>query len=476
MSDPLGSLPLALAAAGGRVDQFEARQLVAAGLTLLQRCAPLARALLGRRAAILAPTSPQFLVALAACEGRGAVLVNPLAAAAEVAHQCADADVGAVFTVSAMAAKVPAGLPVVVLDDAPRSATVQLDDRTLTVDLGSHFALELAGDTETPGRDEEAAIVYTSAMAGTPLGAVLTHANLLANGRATVEAAQLGPDDHCLAVLPYSHLFGLTVTLSAPLLAGGRTTTMARFNPLKALELLETAGITMLVGVPAVFIGLLAAIERRGGVRPAALRVAICGGAPLPPAVQVQWEAATGVPLRQGYGLTEASPVCLFNRVDRENRIGTLGVAYPGCEVTIRDPRTSAPLAAGESGEICVRGALVGPGYVRNGELGLTQVAGWLHTGDRGHMDGDGYVSFEGVLKPMFTRNGFNIYPAELERVIATMPGVASVEVRPIPDPVKEHDIGVTVHGETTVEAVKAWCEALLSAYKQPSEITIVPA
>jgi long-chain acyl-CoA synthetase len=476
MSDPLASLPLALAAAGGRVDQYEARQLVAAGLTLLQRCAPLARALLGRRAAILAPTGPHFLVALAACEGRGAVLVNPLAAAAEVAHQCADADVGAVLTVSALAAKVPAGLPVVLLDEAPRSATVQLDERTLTVDLGSHFALELAGDAETPGRDEEAAIVYTSAMAGTPIGAVLTHANLLANGRSTVEAARLTADDHCLAVLPFSHLFGLTVTLSAPLLAGARTTTMARFNPLKALDLLESSGITMLVGVPAVFIALLAAAERRGGVRPDALRLAICGGAPLPVAVQERWEAVTGVALRQGYGLTEASPVCLFNRVDRPNRPGTLGVAYPDCEVTIRDPRTSAPLGTGESGEICVRGALVGPGYVRNGDAGLKQVAGWLHTGDRGRMDAEGVVTFEGLLKPMFTRNGFNIYPAELERVIGTMPGVSAVEVRAIPDPVKEHEVGVRVHGDVTVDAVKAWCEALLSAYKQPSEVTIVPA
>ena len=474
MRDPLASLSLALAAGGGHVDALPVRQLVAAGVTLLQRCAPLTRALVGRRAAILAPTGPQFVVALAACEGRGAVLVNPLAAAAEVAHQCADADVGAVFTVAALAARVPAGIPVVLLDEAPRRVTVHVGGATLDVDLGSHVGLVLEGDRDVEGSDEEAAIVYTSAMAGVPLGAILTHGNLLANGRATVAAARMTADDHCLALLPWSHLFGLTVTLTAPALAGARVTTMARFHPLRAIEALETQAITTLVGVPAVYASLLAAIERRGGVRPDALRLAICGGAVLPPAVQERWEAATGVPLRQGYGLTEAGPVCLFNRVDAPNRIGTLGCAYPGAEVTIRDPRTSAPLGTGEPGEICVRGALVGPGYVRNGDAGLRHVAGWLHTGDRGRMDADGWVTFDGVLKPMFTRNGFNVYPAEIERTLALMPGVVRVEVRAIPDAAKEHQVGVVVHGAVTETAVRAWCERLLSAYKQPGVVEIV--
>jgi long-chain acyl-CoA synthetase len=415
-------------------------------------------------------------VGLAACEGRGAVLINPLAAPAEVAHQCADADVGAVFTVAALAPRVPAGLPIVLLDEAPRRARVHLDDRTLDVDLGSHVGLALEGDTEEPGSDEEAVVVYTSAMAGTPLGAILTHRNLLANARGTIDAARLTAADHCLAVLPFSHLFGLTVTLAAPLLAGARTTTMPRFHPLKALDLLERAGVTMLVGVPAVFVALLAAIERRGGVRPDALRVAICGGAPLDPGIQTRWEAATGVPLRQGYGLTEASPVCLFNHVDAPNRIGTLGTAYPGCDVSIRDPRTSAPLPAGTSGEICVAGDTVGPGYVRGGDAGLRRVAGWLHTGDRGRMDADGVVRFEGLVKPMFTRNGFNIYPTELERTIALLDGVRTVAVTGVPDALKEHEIAVAVTGDTTEAAVRAWCEALLSAYKQPGTITIAPA
>jgi long-chain acyl-CoA synthetase len=290
-----------------------------------------------------------------------------------------------------------------------------------------------------------------------------------------VQATQLSSADHVLALLPFSHLFGMTVTLSAPLLAGARVTTMGRFNPLKAVDLLIEQGITMFVGVPAVFIAMLTAIERRGGtIDVPALRVCICGGAALPVWVQRKWEVATGCALRQGYGLTEASPVCLFNRVDAPNRIGSLGTAYPGAEVTIRNPTTSAELPIGASGEICVRGALVGPGYVSGNERGLRRVDGWLHTGDRGSMDADGHVAFEGLIKPMFTRNGFNIYPAELVRVIGAMPGVERVEVTGVPEPQKENEIELTVHGAVDDAAVRAWCESNLASYKQPTRITVV--
>jgi long-chain acyl-CoA synthetase len=475
MMNPLGLLPLAMAARGGSVDGVPASQLVAAGLTLLQRYAPLARALYGKRAALLLPTSPQFLVGLAASDGRGAVLLNPLAAPAELAYQLEDANVGAVFTIAALAGKLPVDLPRVLLDGAPRSATWQDGAKSLEIDLGSHVGLELEGDADGPDSEDEAAIVYTSAMQGQPLGAILTHHNLLSNARSTIVASALTAADHCFAVLPYSHLFGMTVTLSAPLLAGARVTTMGRFNPMKAVEVLIDAGVTMFVGVPAVFIGMLAAIERRGGtIAVPSLRVCICGGAALPVWVQRKWEAATGCALRQGYGLTEASPVSLFNRIDQPNRLGSLGTSYPGTEVSIRDPQTSVALPSGVTGEICVRGASVSPGYVRNGARGLRCVDGWLHSGDAGHMNADGAVTFDGLLKPMFTRNGFNVYPEELRRVIGAMPGVTQVEVRGVPEPTKENEVAVSVTGAVDEAAVRAWCAERLSSYKQPSVVRVV--
>ena len=475
MTDPLALLPLALAAGGGTVDGHDTARLVAAGVTLLQRSAALVRALAGRRSALLLPTSPQFLVGLAASEGRGAVLVNPLAAPAEIAYQLRDANVGAVFTVSSLAARLPDDVVRVLLDDAPRSARVLAGGASTDVDLGSHFGLHLEGERAATGRDEEAAIVYTSAMAGRPLGAIVTHRNLLANARSTIEAAELTPLDHSLAVLPFAHLFGLTVTGNGPLLHGARVTTMARFNPVSTIDTIRDAEVTMFTGVPAVFAGLLAALERKGGRLDApALRLCICGGAVLPVALQDAWFEATGVELRQGYGLTEAGPVCLFNRVQRPNRRGALGAPFPGVEVELRDPVTSAPRPRGAEGEICVRGENVFAGYVGGARDGLAVRDGWLHTGDLGVENGDGTVTFRGLCKPMFTRNGFNVYPREVELAIAELPGVRAVRVRAIPNPVRENDIGVEIEGTVTEAEVRAWCEARLSAYKVPSEISVV--
>ena len=442
------------------------------------------RALEGRRSALLLPTSPAFLTALAASDGRGAVLINPLAAPAEIEFQCADANVGAIFTTSAFVPRLGAARPIVLLDDAPRVARVIASGGTRDVDLGSHHGLSLEGERDVVGRDEEAVIVYTSAMRGTPLGAILTHAHLLANARSTIEALGNAGDDHVLALLPFAHLFGLTVTASAPLLVGARVTAMDRFNPVKAAELLA-GGVTEVVGVPAVFHALLAAIRRRGtGVKGSALRLCICGGAVLPLDLQDRWADATGVELRQGYGLTEGAPVCLFNRVDRANARGTLGVPLSRVHVEIFPPADYAggappsnatdvtPRRDGEPGEICVRGDNVFSGYL-GGASGLPRRGDWLCTGDEGVRNADGTVSFLGLLKPMFTRNGFNIYPRELERVVGAMPGVTRVTVLAMPDSMKENDILLRVTGSVTQEAVTSWCEQRLSAYKQPSVIEI---
>jgi long-chain acyl-CoA synthetase len=491
VSDPLALLSLAVAAGGGRVGGFEVSQLVAAGFTLKQRSAALIRALAGRRAAILLPTSPQYVIALAASEGHAAVLVNPLAAPGEIAHQLSDAGVGAVFTTSALAPRLPASITRVLVDDAPRSARVLHDGASRDVDLGSHVGLDITGEIDVVGRDEEAAIVYTSAMAGRSLGAILTHRNLIANARAAVDALAMDTETRVLALLPLSHLFGLTVTGTAPLMAGGQVQTLSRFAPGRALELLASSRATVFVGVPAIYRTLLGVLE--GGGSPdearaafAGVRVCVCGGAELPVEVQDRWYDATGVALRQGYGLTEAAPVCLFNRVDRPNVRGTLGVEFPGVEVSVREPiafgddgcprpssGASAVLPDGTEGEICVRGDNVYRGYVSREDAGLVVRDGWLHTGDLGRRNADGTVSFRGLVKPMFTRNGFNVYPHELERVVGRLPGVERVTIEPIPEPAREHDIRMIIHGSVTEPDVRRWCQEQLAAYKQPSEIVI---
>jgi long-chain acyl-CoA synthetase len=298
-------------------------------------------------------------------------------------------------------------------------------------------------------------------MAGTPLGAILTHRNLLADARSTIDAVGNSSDDRVLALLPFAHLFGLTVTASAPLMSGATVTTMPKFNPARAAELIGSGRITEVVGVPAVYRTLLSAIEKRAASvddARGALRVCVCGGSPLPVSLQERWFAATGVELRQGYGLTEAGPVCLFNRVDRPNIRGSLGVPYPGVEVRL-----------GDKSEILVRGDTVFRGYVSGGENGLQVTDGWLHTGDIGRRCEGDTIEFLMVLKPMFTRNGFNIYPRELERVIREMPGVDEVGVVCAAPEDGEMEIVVALRGGTaTPDEVRAWCAQRLSAYKQP--------
>ena len=319
--------------------------------------------------------------------------------------------------------------------------------------------------------------VYTSAMAGTPLGAILTHRNLLTNARSTVAAACNVSGDHVLAALPFSHLFGLVVTGLAPLLAGARVTAPQRFHPMRALESLETQGITEIVVVPAIFRALAAAIERRGTpLRAPALRLCICGGAPLSEALQARWAELTGVELHQGYGLTEGGPVCLFNGVEHPNRRGALGIPFPGVEVEVRDPASGAPLADGAAGELWVRGDNVSPGYVRGGDAGLGRHGAWLRTGDLGARRPDGAFLFAGVLKSMVTRNGFNIYPREIERAVAELPGVTAVAATMVPEPEREHEIHLAVAGDVSEDAVRRWCAERLSAYKQPTAIVVTPA
>jgi long-chain acyl-CoA synthetase len=475
MPDPLSLFPFALAAGGGRIDGHDITQLIAAGTTLLQRSAPLVRALSGKRSAILLPTSAAYFTALAASDGRGAVLVNPLASPREIAMQLGEADVGAVFTIAPLASRLPVGTPMVLLDDAPRQARVIIDSRTNDIDLGSHFGLPLEGATDAEGSDEEAIVVYSSGMNGYMRGARLTHRNLLSSARSTIVASAMDSDSHSLALLPMAHLFGLVVSTGAPLLAGARVTTMDRYNPVRALELIATEGVTHLSAVPSVYAGLLQAMERRGApFIDHALRVCIVGGAPLDVSLQDRWAEMTRVELRQGYGLTEAGPVCSFNLASLPNRRGTIGVPFPGVELSIRSViGDDDELPSGDVGEICVRGVNVFAGYVGNAVDALTVRNGWLRTGDLGIRGRDGSYEFRGLTKAMFTRNGFNIYPHEIERVVCELPGVERASVSAAPDPVKENEIVLDVVGTVSEDAVREWCAKNLSVYKQPTVIRV---
>lgn len=242
MSDPLALLPLAIAAGGGRLGPFDASQLAAAGVTLLQRSAPLVRALAGRRSAILLPSGPAFLVALAASDGRGALLLDCQASPATIARQLEDADVGAVFTVATCVPSLPDGTSVVLLDDAPRTARVRVPGRSMEVDLGTHHGLSLRGDTATEGRDEECIAAYGAS----GIRHLRTHRALIAAGRAAVAEQMLTPVDHVLSLLPCSDPEALAVCIAAPLMAGARVSFVSPHNVADVLSALDHGNVSKL--------------------------------------------------------------------------------------------------------------------------------------------------------------------------------------------------------------------------------------
>lgn len=211
--DPLSLVPYAIAAGGGYLQDVEAARLVTAGLTLLQRSAPLVRALSGRPAALLLPDGAATLLALAACDGRAAHLLAPDLPAEHVAHRVARYGIGAIFTNRASAERIPTSIAVVLLDDAPWHAEVRTPERTQRVDLGSHHGLELIGDTATPGRAEPFVVIDA---------VTLTHADVLHDAREAVERLGLTPVHSSRALRPFHTRDGLVLSLIAPLLAGGR--------------------------------------------------------------------------------------------------------------------------------------------------------------------------------------------------------------------------------------------------------------
>lgn len=244
MSDPLALLPLAIAAGGGQLGPFDAAPLAAAGLTLLQRSAPLVRTLAGKRSAILLPSGPAYLVALAASDGRGALLLDQQTSAESIAWQLADADVGAVFTQAALVPLLPDGFPVVLLDEAPRLARVIVPGRQMDVDLGSHHGLALEGDTATEGRDEECLIAYAASGRRT----VRTHRDVIAAGRATVAEWSLTPVDHVLSLLPCHDLDALAVCVAAPLFAGARVSFLSPARVADVVTAIAQHDVSMLAG------------------------------------------------------------------------------------------------------------------------------------------------------------------------------------------------------------------------------------
>ncbi|MCC6931392.1 MAG: hypothetical protein IT359_20560 [Gemmatimonadaceae bacterium] len=305
MSNPLAYLPLALAGANGALNGLSVRRLVSAGVALLQRSAPLVRSLSGHRSGILLPPSPALLVALAASEGRAAALLDPDASTDELAIALRREDAAAVFTTIALANRLPSGLPVLLLDEAPERATWLCDGDRRTIDLAWHGGLHLTGEADEPGADEAVLVASGDDRQRDALGVPITHRRVMASAVATGVRERLGERDHTLTIAASPTLFAVVAGVVAPLMAGGRVTTAERveLDGVWAIEQLETAGVSGIVAPAAAYGVLLDALHARGRALDApVLQRCLAGstGGELDDTLARRWYDATGVRLRVG--------------------------------------------------------------------------------------------------------------------------------------------------------------------------------
>ncbi|MGV9816945.1 class I adenylate-forming enzyme family protein [Nocardia xishanensis] len=324
---------------------------------------------------------------------------------------------------------------VLVCADAGESGDVDAPPRLSVPELDRHEGRAGAAHRTEFSNDTLALIIYTSGSTGRPKGVELTHANIMAMAETMVATMRLTADDHSLLILPLFHVNGIVVSVLSPLLAGGRTTIAGRFSPQTFFDKVEAARPTYFSAVPAIY-AMLSALP--SAIRPDAssVRFALCGAAPMPVELLTRFEERYGIPIYEGYGLSEGTCASTSNPLDGVRKPGTVGIALPGQEIAIVDSEGNF-LGAGSVGEVVIKGPTVMRGYSgRPEETAKVIVDGWLHTGDVGRVDADGYLTLVDRIKDMIIRGGENIYPKEIESAIYTHPQVLEAAVIGRPHPV----------------------------------------
>jgi long-chain acyl-CoA synthetase len=375
-----------------------------------------------------------------------------------------------------------AGIDLVILDESLKDGLAKLAAER--AELKALFVESLGGQpgaVAEPIADLEegdlAVIVYTSGTTGHPKGAMLSHGNLLANVESCRHELMAVGEDRFVVLLPMFHSFMLTVGLLLPMLIGGSIVLIKTLHPPKniIMEIIQHRA-TLLPAVPQFF----RALAHNPTPLDLPLRVCISGGAPLPAETLREFTARFPIPLLEGYGLSEASPVVSFTPIRGPWKAGSIGAPILGVEVSIQN-ETGEMLPAGRTGELCVRGANVMLGYW-NQPSATAEVMrhGWLLTGDIGYRDEDGYYYITDRKKDMLLVNGMNVYPREIEEVLYNFPGVKEAAVIGIPDARKgEQSLAFVASHEGVQLEEKRLLEHLrerLAEYKRPRKVVFMAA
>ena len=327
--------------------------------------------------------------------------------------------------------------------------------------------------------DDLAVLMYTSGTTGRPKGVMLTHGNIWWNAVNVDSVVPTRPDDVNLAVAPLFHIGGLNALTLRTLLRGGTVVLRRGFDPAQCLQDLVRHRVTSFFAVPAMY----AALARVPGFAEAdlgALRAAVVAGAPVPPQL-IRDCGERGVLLQQAWGLTETAPFATYLPAGLTlEKTGSAGAPMPYTEICLADPVTGARVGEAEArGEICVRGPNVTPGYWNNPDATRAAFddAGWFHSGDIAHRDEDGFYYIVDRLKDMIISGGENVYPAEVERVLAACPGVLEAAVIGVPDPKWGETVLAVLTCEPgaapTLEEVRAFTGRHLARYKLPTRVLL---
>ena len=441
----------------------------------------------GDKVALLLPNTPHFPLAYFGTLALGAVAVpvHALLKSEEIQYVLEDSGSKVLICAAPLLGEGAkgaelAGVPVLAVMDSPGGGSDASPERIDTLAL-SATPIQAMVATEP---EDTAVILYTSGTTGTPKGAEITHLNVTMNVVASaMHSFDIGPDDVVLGCLPLFHTFGQTCCMNTSFYVGASVVMLPRFNGAEALELMVKEKVTIFMGVPTMYVGLIEA-AKTSEHRPT-LKSALSGGAALPVPVLEQFTEVFGTQVLEGYGLTETSPVATFNQVGFPPKPGTVGKQIWGVEVEVARSEVEEAielLPTGELGEIVVRGHNVFKGYLNKPEATATAIVdGWFRTGDLGIKDADGYVSIVDRKKDMVLRGGYNVYPREVEEALLRHPAVAQVAVFALPDPQYGEEVSAAVvldpaADAVTAEELSAWAKTKLAAYKYPRRIFFTDA
>jgi long-chain acyl-CoA synthetase len=456
----------------------------------------------GDRVSLHLPNCPQFIVAYYGTLKAGGIVVpfNPLYVEREVATQMADSGATIAVTLDLFvdrvrAARVGSRLGHIVVTRIneffgslfrmlyPLRARRQGQWPALSFDATTHaFARVLeAAPVAAPAAqrpDEVAVLLYTGGTTGTPKGAMLTHRNLVANAHQSASWNPTPPTEvlSIVGVLPFFHSYAMTAVMNGSIVLGRRMVLLPRFETEAVLKAIHRYRPTQFAGVPTMY-NALCSHPRVGRYDLRSILACTSGAAPLPPEVQSRFERTTGVPVLEGYGLTEASPITHITPLRGLHKPGSIGVPVPDTDARIMDLETGTHvLPQGEIGELVIRGPQVMAGYWnRPDETALTLRDGWLYTGDVARMDADGFFYIVDRKKEMLITGGFNVYPREIEDVLYAHPAVLEAALIGVRD-LHRGEVGkafvvLRPGARATADELIAYCREHVAPFKVPATV-----